>query len=175
MSSDRKKTGTERHQQVDRVMATIRANADQSARLDILGAARFGINRTDARAIELLSRLGPMTAKQLSVHLGMTTGGVTTVIDRLEKAGYVRRRDDANDRRRVLLETTDLHERREREIFGALLSRTLGVVSAYDERQLELIGQFLEELGAAVAAHNDELERKKSGRQARRRPRKTTG
>jgi DNA-binding MarR family transcriptional regulator len=145
-------------------MAVIRSNADQSARLDLLGAARFGVNRTDARAIELLARLGPMTAKQLAGHLGMTTGGVTTVIDRLEKAGYVRRRHDLKDRRRVLLETTDLQSRREREIFGDLVEGTLRVVSSYDDAQLEVVGRFLEEIGATVAAHSDQLEKKNRGR-----------
>ena len=152
-------------------MAVIRTNADQSARLDQVGATRFGLNRTDARAVELLGRLGPMTAKQLAAHLGMTTGGVTTVIDRLEKAGYLRRRDDPDDRRRVVLQTTDLHARREREIFGELIGKTLRVVSGYGEKELELIGGFLEQIGAVVAAHNDKLEASERGQRARRHPR----
>lgn len=167
MSSDRRA----RRERVNRVMATIRANADQSDRLDQLASARFGLNRTDGRAVEILSRLGPMTAKQLAVYLGMTTGGVTTVIDRLEKAGYIRRRHDGVDRRRVLLETTELLVAREREIFGELIGKTLQVVSSYDDRELDLIGRFLEQVGAVVAAHGDQLARGKRGRGTSRRPR----
>jgi DNA-binding MarR family transcriptional regulator len=151
-------------------MATIRANADQSDRLDQLASARFGLNRTDGRGVEILGRLGPMTAKQLAVYLGMTTGGVTTVIDRLEKAGYVRRRHDGEDRRRVLLETTDLLATRESEIFGELIRKTLQLVSSYDDAELEVIGKFLEQVGGIVAAHSDQLAGSKRGRRVRRRP-----
>lgn len=156
---------------MNRVMATVRANADQSDRLDQLASERFGLNRTDGRGVEILSRLGPMTAKQLAVYLGMTTGGVTTVIDRLEKAGYVRRRHDSEDRRRVLLETTDLLATREREIFGELIVKTLQLVSSYDDRELDVIGKFLEQVGALVAAQSDQLAQSKRGRRVSRRPR----
>ena len=160
-----------RRAQVNRVMATIRANADQSDRLDQLASARFGLNRTDGRGVEILSRLGPMTAKHLATSLGMTTGGVTTVIDRLEKAGYVRRRHDGEDRRRVLLETTDLLATREREIFGELIAKTMRLVSSYGDADLEVIGKFLDQMGAIVGAHSDQLARDKRGRRVRRRPR----
>ncbi len=117
--------------------------------------------------------LGPMTAKELARHLGMTTGGVTTVIDRLAKAGYVRRRHDNKDRRRLLLETTERHAAVEREIFGGLVAGTLRVVSSYSEADLALIGRFLEQIGAAVAAHSDQLEKGKRGRRVGRRPRQS--
>lgn len=146
------------------VATTLRANADQSARLDLIAAELFGVNRTDSRAVELLSRLGAMTAKELAGHLRMTTGGVTTVIDRLERAGYVRRRSDPKDRRRVLLDTTEKQRRLERELFGDLIAQTYRVVSAYDRDQLQVIGRFLREVGAELAAHNDRLEQKKQRR-----------
>src|ERR1700738_1766643 len=95
MSSD---TGS-RRELVEAVVAAVRANADQTDRLDQRAAARFGLNRTDGRGLELLRRLGPMTANQLAAQLGMTTGGVTTVIDRLEEPGDARQRDGSEGRR----------------------------------------------------------------------------
>ncbi len=155
MSSNR----PSRRELVGRVMSAIRVQADHSDRLDQLTSARFGLNRTDGRAIELLSRLGPMTAKQLATHLGMTTGGVTTVIDRIERAGYVRRRRDGEDRRRVMLETTPLQAAREKELFGALIERTGRLINSRSDDDLVVIRDFLEDLSAGVADHIGRLER----------------
>ena len=132
-----------RRELVEAVVAAVRANADQTDRLDQLAAAQFGLNRTDGRGLELLRRLGPMTANQLAAQLGMTTGGVTTVIDRLEYAGYARRRHDSEDRRRVLVEATTLAAEREFEIFGTLIEGTARFVSAFPDSDLETIERFM--------------------------------
>jgi DNA-binding MarR family transcriptional regulator len=68
-------------------------------------ASRSGINVTDMQCINLLQLRGPMTPGQLADAMFLTTGGaITAVIDRLEKAGMVRRRRDDKDRRRVIVE-----------------------------------------------------------------------
>src|SRR3954470_6826109 len=70
-------------------------------------ASRSGINVTDMQCINLLQLRGPMTPGQLADAMFLTTGGaITALIDRLEKAGMVRRRRDEEDRRRVLVEAT---------------------------------------------------------------------
>jgi DNA-binding MarR family transcriptional regulator len=141
-----------------KVLAVLRANADQTARLDQLAATQFGLNRTDSRGLELLRRLGPMPATTLARHLGLTTGGVTTVIDRLEQAGYARRRSGGADRRRILVEATEQAAAREQEIFGALIAETAAVVVAVPAADLTVILDFLERLGSVVALHADRLE-----------------
>src|SRR5262252_2586877 len=143
---------------VARVVAAIRANADHSDRLDQLGAMRFGLNRTDSRSVEILRRLGPMTANKLAEHLGITTGGVTTVIDRLEQAGYARRRrNHEDDRRLVLVEATKLAAQRENEIFGDLIEGTAKLVNSFEDGELLLIERFLNRVGELVAGHADHL------------------
>src|SRR3954453_3147665 len=77
-------------------------------------AARLGMNVTDHKCADLLSRTGPITAGELARQTGLTTGAITGVIDRLEKAGFVRRAEDPNDRRRVIIEP--LTERMDRVI-----------------------------------------------------------
>ncbi|GAA4612760.1 MarR family transcriptional regulator [Actinoallomurus liliacearum] len=68
-------------------------------------ASRSGINVTDMQCINLLQLRGPMTPGQLADAMFLTTGGaITAVIDRLERAGMVRRRRDDQDRRRVIVE-----------------------------------------------------------------------
>lgn len=66
-------------------------------------ADRLGLTRTDLVVLGLLGLRGPQTAGQLADATGLTTGAVTGVIDRLERAGYARRAPDQGDRRRVIV------------------------------------------------------------------------
>src|SRR5918997_2193098 len=64
---------------------------------------RSGMNLTDLQCISILASTGPITAGRLAEEMGLTTGSVTGVIDRMERAGYVRRERDPNDGRRVIV------------------------------------------------------------------------
>ena len=66
-------------------------------------AQRIGLGGSDSQFVSLLNVHGPLTAGRLAELSGLTTGTVTGVIDRLERAGYVRRHRDESDRRRVLV------------------------------------------------------------------------
>ncbi|WP_157430436.1 MarR family winged helix-turn-helix transcriptional regulator [Actinomadura macra] len=71
-------------------------------------ASKAGMNVTDAQCVNALSLDGPQTPGGLAQLMGITTGGaITAVIDRLEKAGYVRRTRDPDDRRRVIVELVE--------------------------------------------------------------------
>src|SRR5687767_15738873 len=74
-----------------------------SALLSATIAARAGITPTDLESLDLLRRLGPMTAGRLAELTGLTTGAITGMIDRLERRGYARREADPSDRRRVIV------------------------------------------------------------------------
>jgi DNA-binding MarR family transcriptional regulator len=69
-------------------------------------AHRLGITVTDLTALIVISDPRESTPKQLANELGLTTGAVTAVIDRLVTAGQVRRSPKAGDRRSILLELT---------------------------------------------------------------------
>ena len=78
-------------------------------------ADRLGVNATDMKAYTVLTQAGTLTAGELAGRLGLTTGAITSVTDRLETAGLVRRALDPRDRRRVVIEL--LHDpQRERHI-----------------------------------------------------------
>lgn len=64
----------------------------------------LGLSASDRKTMDTLSRLGPVTAGAIAEHTGLTTGAVTGLVDRLEKAGYVRRVRDPHDRRKVVVE-----------------------------------------------------------------------
>jgi DNA-binding MarR family transcriptional regulator len=85
----------------------IRRSQSATDRFDSAVADALGLNRTDMRCVDALERTGPMTAGQLAETTGLTSGAMTTALDRLERAGFVRRIRDDQDRRRVLVQITD--------------------------------------------------------------------
>ena len=119
----------------------------------------YGLNRTDMRALDILGREGPLTPTNLARALGFTTGGVTTVIDRLERAAYVRRRSDPADRRRLTVEVTDATRERDAAVFGPLAGATETAVGSYSEDELELLRGFLDRVRGIVAGHIEALTR----------------
>src|ERR1043165_2223548 len=69
-------------------------------------ADRIGLHPTDLQCLNLLTlEGGPVTTGRIAQLTGLTTGSATRLVDRLEKAGYVVRRRDAADRRKVLVLT----------------------------------------------------------------------
>ncbi len=85
----------------------VRANQRATDVVDELICQLLGVNRTDARCLDILDQHGSMSAGDLADASRLSTGAITAVIDRLERAGLARRVPDPADRRRVLVEPTD--------------------------------------------------------------------
>ena len=139
------------------VVGSLRALSTEMDRLDQAAADRYGLNRTDMQALDILGRSGPLAPTALARQLGFTTGGVTTVLDRLEKAGYIRRRPDPGDRRRQVVETTEATASRDKEVFGDLIRVTSDLLADYTEDRLLVIRDFLDRVRQLTAAHADVL------------------
>jgi DNA-binding MarR family transcriptional regulator len=122
----------------------LRALAFDIDQLDQFAADRFGVNRTDLRGIELLGASRTTGPTALAAALHVTTAGVTSVIDRLERAGYARRRHDLHDRRKVVVAATDLLIRREQQVFGELLGGLEQLAQTYSDAELSIVQGFLE-------------------------------
>ena len=132
------------------VAAELRA-LDRS--LDLLDegvATSFGISRSDLRAMELVSGDGRLTAGQLARGLGVTTGAVTGLIDRMERMGYFRRQDDPRDRRKVHVALTPKAKAQERQAFERLGREMERMLSNYADDDLALIGDFLRRVRGIV-------------------------
>ena len=107
-------------------------------------AAYAGLHETDQECIDLLDWTGPIAAGEIGLHLGLSSGAVTGLVDRLENGGWVRRERDSSDRRRVIVHLS--HER------GAELWRLYQplaeAIDAYrdqlGERDLRVVVEFLE-------------------------------
>src|SRR2546423_4573690 len=66
-------------------------------------ADRLGLHVSDLRCLNILLEAGSIPAGEIGERTGLTTGAVTRMVDRLERAGYVRREPDPADRRRVIV------------------------------------------------------------------------
>src|ERR1700742_119068 len=66
-------------------------------------ADRAHVSSADMDCIDFVNVEGRMTAGRLAELTGLTTGAITGVVDRLEKAGFVRRERDESDRRKVFI------------------------------------------------------------------------
>ncbi|MEU7138508.1 MarR family transcriptional regulator [Nocardia sp. NPDC046473] len=64
----------------------------------------LGLSAVERKCMDTLHILGPVPAGTIAEHTGLTTGAVTGLVDRLEKAGYAKRTRDPHDRRKVLVE-----------------------------------------------------------------------
>src|SRR4026209_784701 len=95
------KTSKARADLLKQLEETLRKVSAQSVLLSDTVAKIVGLNSTDLECLDLLEIAGPTTAGRLAEHVGLTTGAMTAVIDRLERAGYARRGRDVADRRLV--------------------------------------------------------------------------
>ena len=116
-------------------------------------AGRVGLNPTDMECLGFLhlSVAGPTTAGQLAEETGLTTGAITAVIDRLERAGFARRADDPHDRRRVLVEALPKGSKVILPLFEPLARRMAELHSRYKDHELALILDYMKgELDAST-------------------------
>lgn len=107
-------------------------------------AHRIGMSATEWKCLELLERTGPITAKRLAEMSGLTTGAITGIVDRLEKTGYVRRDENPEDRRSIIiqpLERPDLIEEIT-PIFSSLGQAMSNLAQNYTEKELQIIQDF---------------------------------
>jgi DNA-binding MarR family transcriptional regulator len=103
----------------------------------------LGLNRTDMRALGLLQFRGPMTAGQLAEAMSLSPGAMTTALDRLESRGFVRRRIDAEDRRRVLIEVTNEALAISNDLYGPLARAGSERMRHLSEEELRVILDFV--------------------------------
>ena len=104
--------------------------------MDAAAALYFGIHRTDLSLLDVLQFGGRMTAGELARRGSLSPGAVTAALDRLERAGYVRRVRDEVDRRRVFVEVTDKMLERAAQVYGPLAARSEELLGSLTDDQL---------------------------------------
>lgn len=109
-------------------------------------ASRFGLNVTDAECVDYLMDMGPIPAGKLAEITGLTHGAITNVIDRLEKAGFVTRESDPNDRRKVIVAIVQDKVDAVAEVYRPTVMKILEFYSGYSDDELAFLLGFYQEL-----------------------------
>jgi DNA-binding MarR family transcriptional regulator len=125
-------------------------------------ADRLGLNPTDHKCLDLLASKGLMTAGELADATSLTTGAITGVVDRLEGAGFVRREDDPNDRRRVILRVIPKGYREIGRLFESLSRAVTDLAAHYDDRELATILDFMSRSSQMLHEETRKLRRRES-------------
>jgi DNA-binding MarR family transcriptional regulator len=136
----------------------IRAAQSAVAAVDHAVAERLGVNATDHRCLDVLDQRGPMTAGAVAEALGLSRSAVTTVLDRLEQRRYVRRLQNPDDRRQVVVALTPLLRRRAGQLYGDG-SEVVAFLARYSVDDLALLRAFLR----SDREHNEDRARRLAG------------
>ncbi|HJS19998.1 MAG TPA: MarR family transcriptional regulator [Anaerolineales bacterium] len=119
-------------------------------------AQKVGMGINELKCAELLVRMGPMSAGKLAELAGLTTGAITGIVDRLEKAGWAKRVADPNDRRRVIIhpgpQETDVVD----GLYNSYVDSLTNLLTGYSDDELILVTGFIDGL---IKLNNEQANR----------------
>lgn len=128
-----------------RLTDALRKSSAQALMVSHGVAAKVGLNMTDLECLDIIQMSGRVTAGELARRTGLSTGAMTTAIDRLVDAGYAERQDDPNDRRRVLVTTRADSMQTLWRIYAPLQVAMEQLYAGYSEDELRTIAAFMEQ------------------------------
>jgi DNA-binding MarR family transcriptional regulator len=142
---------------MEAISLEVRRSQNRTDAYDEAVSEAVGINRTDHRCLDVLDQEGGATAGRLAEVMGLSTGAITAVIDRLERAGFARRVRDEQDRRRVRVEMTDEARETMLPYYQPLHELSQRLYARYTDEQLELLLDFLRTADVLYDGMIDEL------------------
>ena len=146
----------------------------QSVLTSLAVAGRFGLHTTDLECLDLIYLRGTASAGQLAKATGLTSGAMTALIDRLERAGYVERVPDEADRRRRLVRLRTEAIVPIQAVCEPIQERLFALWASYDARDLEVIADFIARSTDLAVACAAELQREAPPPRSKRRPARTS-
>jgi MarR family transcriptional regulator, organic hydroperoxide resistance regulator len=133
----------------DRIVLEIRKFIAAAIFFNTQAAEKVGLGLTDMQMIHMLQLYGPSTPSRLAAWTGLTSGGITVALDRLEKAGYIRRESNPADRRSLLVALVPVRLRKLTGMYEGVESETRRLLGTLPQRDLEAVIRFFETLHAA--------------------------
>lgn len=120
-------------------------------------ANTVGISGSDLECLDFLNLEGRVTAGRLAEVTGLTTGAITGVVDRLEKAGLVRRERDPADRRKVFIAIVPENVARIGRFYEHMHRGMVKLWESYSDAELRLLLEFATKGYETVLAATEEL------------------
>jgi DNA-binding MarR family transcriptional regulator len=143
------------HREAERLGELMRALTAEAARMDAAVARRFGMSDTDLLALDVLDLAGGATPGHLAARLGLSSGAVTALIDRLERHGLVERVPHPSDRRSVLLCPTERAEGFAWEAYGPLAAEGTALLEEFSADERAAVLRFLDAAAHITRRHAD--------------------
>jgi DNA-binding MarR family transcriptional regulator len=119
----------------------------------------YDLSGAERRCLSVLSR-GPRLANEVACDANLTPSAATTLIDRLEKRGFVRRTTVPSDRRKVMVEAAEATDELIQRVYRPVFEAGAELLSRYKPDELTLIHRFVEDIGVL---QNDQLSKLGSG------------
>src|SRR5882757_4916206 len=116
-----------------------------------------GISGSDLECLDFLNLEGRVTAGRLAEVTGLTTGAIAGVVDRLEKAGLVRRERDAADRRKVFIAIVPENVAKIGKFYEHMQRAMQNVFGTYTDAELRLLLRFANQGYTTMLAATAEL------------------
>jgi DNA-binding MarR family transcriptional regulator len=132
----------------DRVLLEIRKFIAASIFFNSQAADKVGLSLTDMQMIHTLQLYGPSTPTRLAAATGLSSGGVTVALDRLEKGGYIRREPNPADRRSLLVHIIPTRLLKLQGIYESVEAETRRCISTLPARDLDTVIRFFEALSS---------------------------
>ncbi len=164
-----------RRELVRDVGIAVRKMGAQSVVTSQIVAARFGLHTTDLEVLDHVFLQPDITAGELSRSTGLSPGSMTALLDRLVRAGYIERRHDPADRRRVRVRVREETIAPIKAVYAPIQQKMLGLWSTYDAPQLRVIIDFLTRSTDLAVACASEIQRQAKGPSAARPPQRRRG
>jgi DNA-binding MarR family transcriptional regulator len=123
-------------------------------------AQTIGLNVTDAECIDFLQEAGTCTAGDLAKATRLTTGAITNVIDRLEKAGFVKRTPNPLDKRKVMVSFIPKKHTPAKVHYQALAGKVHDLLSTYNEQELQLLINYTKSMATIYQEQIEIIEQK---------------
>jgi DNA-binding MarR family transcriptional regulator len=132
---------------MDAIIAQGRASSTVTVLMHAAVAERLGLNPSDHKCADLMLSLSePCTPGRLAELTGLSTGAITGVIDRLERAGFLVREHDRKDRRRVILRLTHARGPEMQALFAPLAQGVEAICETFKLAELAVVLRFMREL-----------------------------
>jgi DNA-binding MarR family transcriptional regulator len=113
-----------------------------------------GLHRTDLNALAVVmdqtNRGHRVTPRDLGAVINLSTSATSSMLDRLERAGHITRKQHPHDRRSVVVEITELALQTGGQIFGQLGGATEALMRRYSDEDITVVVRFLEELNGVI-------------------------
>jgi DNA-binding MarR family transcriptional regulator len=134
---------------IDSIVIEIRKFIASTIFFNTRAAEKVGLGLTDMQMVHLLQLHGPSTPSRLAAWTGLSSGGITVALDRLEKAGYIRREPNPADRRSLLIKQVPVRMREVAAMYEGVERETRRLLATLPQGDLEAVVRFFEKLGAA--------------------------